>query len=221
MLDRSTPDEIRFEVLRREMVERDLQGRGIADPAVLEAMATVPREAFVPPDQADLAYQDRALPLPEGQTISQPYMVAAMTEALQPRSGDRILEVGTGSGYQTAVLAAVVAEVCTIERIESLMEKARRTLEELGVANVRYRVGDGTVGWPEEAPFDGILVTAAAPEPPSSLLDQLDPDGGRLVIPVGTRSLQNLVRYERDGEETRSDTLIGCRFVPLLGEEGW
>lgn len=206
---------------RRRMVERDLEGRGISDPRVLEAMGSVPREAFVPPARSEQAYMDRALPLSEGQTISQPYMVAVMTEVLGVEPGDRVLEIGTGSGYQAAVLAEMGAEVYTIERLESLSEDARRTLEELGYGNVRFRVGDGTRGWPEEAPFDGILVTAAAPEPPDSLLRQLDEDGGRLVIPVGTRGTQDLTLYVRRGEEIRSETFMGCRFVPLLGEEGW
>ena len=213
--------ELDLDGARRRMVERDLEGRGISDTRVLEAMGSVPREAFVPPEQADQAYMDRALPLSEGQTISQPYIVAAMTELLEVEPGDRILEVGTGSGYQAAVLAEIGAEVYTVERIEALSQQARRTLEELGYDDVHVRVGDGTRGWPDEAPFDGILVTAAAPEAPDSLLRQLDDDGGRLVIPVGTRGMQDLTRYVRRGDEIRHETFMGCRFVPLLGEEGW
>ncbi len=210
-----------FEAQRRQMVERDLEGRGVRDPRVLDAMGRVPRERFLPPGRRDQAYADRALPLSEGQTISQPYIVAAMTEALEPGPEDRVLEIGTGSGYQAAVLAEIVAEVYTVERLESLSEQARRKLEELGYDNIRYRVGDGTEGWPEEAPFEGVLVTAAAPEAPPSLLDQLSDDGGRLVVPVGTKHLQELTRVTRRGNEYASENLMGCRFVPLVGKEGW
>jgi len=206
---------------RREMVERDLRGRGIRHEGVLAAMSTVPREAFLPPEMRHLAYEDRALPLSQGQTISQPYIVAAMTEALEPGPDDRVLEVGTGSGYQAAILAEIVARVYSVERLDDLADEARRALERLGYDNVRIRVGDGTRGWPEEAPFDGIVITAAAPEVPPSLQRQLSEDGGRLVAPVGSRTMQDLVRMVREGEEFRSEVLMGCRFVPLLGEEGW
>lgn len=203
------------------MVARDLESRGIRDPLVLRAMGSVPREAFLPSGQADLAYSDRALPLSEGQTISQPYMVAAMTEALRLEPEDRVLEIGTGSGYQTAVLAEIAEEVFTVERLESLSEEARKTLDGIGYENVRFRVGDGSRGWPEEAPFDAVVVTAAAPGPPASLKEQVTSDGGRMVIPEGSRSLQELVRYTRDGDEWSREALMGCRFVPLLGAEGW
>jgi len=206
---------------RDEMVERDLRGRGIRDEGVLRAMASVPREAFVPPDLRHLAYADRALPLASGQTISQPYIVAAMTEALAPEPGDRILEVGTGSGYQAAVLAEIVARVYSVERIERLADEARSTLERLGYENVRIRVGDGAKGWPDAAPFDGVIVTAAAPEIPPSLVEQLRSDGGRLVAPVGSKEVQDLLRVERRGEDVQTKILMGCRFVPLLGDEGW
>ena len=206
---------------RQAMVERQLRARGIRDPLVLDAMGAVPREAFLPPERRHLAYSDQAVPIGQGQTISQPYMVAAMTEALRPRPGDRVLEVGTGSGYQTAVLAEIVETVYTVERFEALSEAARAVLDELGVENVRYRVGDGSVGWPEEAPFDGILVTAGAPRPPEALKEQLSDDGGALVVPVGPRSTQELVRYVREGTEVVAEHLMACRFVPLVGEEGW
>lgn len=206
---------------RQAMVERQLEPRGIRDPLVLEAMGAVPREVFLPPERRHLAYSDQAVPIGQGQTISQPYMVAAMTEALRPRPGDQVLEVGTGSGYQTAVLARIVAEVFTVERFEPLSEAARRTLDSLDVANVRYRVGDGSLGWPEEGPFDGILVTAGAPRVPDVLKEQLSDDGGRLVIPVGPRSTQELVRYVKEGTEIVAEHLMACRFVPLVGEEGW
>lgn len=206
---------------RRKMVRRDLEGRGVSDSRVLEAMGTVPREAFVPPRCEAVAYRDRALPLSSGQTISQPYMVAAMTEALGLEPDDRVLEIGTGSGYQTAILAEIAGEVYTVERLDSLSADARRTLEELGYGNVHFKVGDGTLGWPEEAPFDAILVTAASPDVPPPLFRQLEAEGGRLVIPVGTRGLQTLERVVRRGDETETEELMSCRFVPLLGEEGW
>ncbi len=203
------------------MVERQLRRRGISDPRVLEVMARVPREAFLPPSLHPEAYEDRAVPIGQDQTLSQPYMVAAMTEALQVGPEDRILEIGTGSGYQAAVLALLAREVRSIERIASLAEAARRALDTLGIENVEIRVGDGSRGWPEEAPFDGIIVTAAAPDVPRSLLRQIASDGGRLLIPVGTLVSQDLIRVTRQGEDFDSETLVGCRFVPLLGEEGW
>ena len=206
---------------RRRMLEEQLRARGIRDPRVLEAMEAVPRETFVPAAERALAYEDSAVPLGQGQTVSQPYMVAVMTEALRPRPDDRVLEIGTGSGYQTAVLARLVAEVYSIERFDALADDARRRLDALGVENVRIRVGDGTLGWPEHAPFDAILVTAGAPAVPPPLREQLSEDGGRLVIPVGDHRLQELVRLERRGTEWHRDELLGCRFVPLVGEEGW
>src|SRR5688572_14592650 len=181
-----------YERERRRMVEEDLRRRGIRDPRVLEAMAQVPRHRFVPEGGRRHAYEDRALPLELGQTISQPYMVAYMSEALRVRATDRVLEIGTGSGYQTAVLARLAAEVFTVERIGDLQGAAREILEELDVRNVRYRVGDGTLGWAEHAPYDRILVTAGAPAIPPALRDQLG-DGGVLVIPVGEPDEQELL----------------------------
>jgi protein-L-isoaspartate(D-aspartate) O-methyltransferase len=148
-------------------------------------------------------------------------MVAVMTEALNLEEGDRVLEIGTGSAYQTAVLAALAREVFSIERLPRLLSEAERTLEEMGIANVRIRLGDGTLGWPEEAPFNAVLVTAGAPDIPPDLKSQLTPNGGRLVIPVGGRSVQNLLRITRDGEEYREEELLACRFVPLIGAKGW
>ena len=206
---------------RRKMVRRDLEGRGITDPRVLEAMGSVPREAFVPSRCESVAYRDRALPISGGQTISQPYIVAAMTEALELGPEDRVLEIGTGSGYQTAILAELAGEVYTVERIQSLSDDARRILEDLGYDNIHFRVGDGTLGWPEESPYDAILVTAAAPSVPDSLTEQLDDAGGHIVIPVGSRGLQQLQRITRRGEDVETEELMSCRFVPLLGEEGW
>jgi len=188
---------------------------------VLGAMLAIPRERFLPADAARLAYKDRAVPLGEGQTISQPFMVAAMTQVLHPRSTHRVLEIGTGSGYQTAVLARLVAEVYSVERLPGLAAAARQRLDELGATNVVIRTGDGTLGWPEAAPFDRILVTAAAPEIPSALSEQLTPDGGRLVAPVGDRQLQRLTILERIGNQYRRTDSMECRFVPLLGVDGW
>jgi len=206
---------------RKRMVERQLKGRGIESPEVLEAMGEIPREAFLPPSRASQAYRDQALPLSEGQTLSQPYMVAVMTEALLLEPSDRVLEVGTGSGYQTAVLARIAQEVFTVERIQALADGARDNLEALDIHHVHFRIGDGTLGWPEEAPFQAILVTAGAPRVPPSLASQLDPEGGRLVIPVGDRFTQELTRVTRRGEDYDSEPLLSCRFVPLLGAEGW
>ena len=203
------------------MVERQLRARGIQSERVLEVMGKVPREAFLPPGEESQAYRDAALPLSQGQTISQPYMVAVMTEALLLKPEDRVLEIGTGSGYQTAVLCPLAKEVFSVERIAELAEEAESTLDELGCTNVHLRVGDGTQGWPEEAPFDAILVTAGAPRIPDSLKRQLSEDGGRIVAPVGDRFIQDLVRVTRTGEEYTSEKLLGCRFVPLVGAEGW
>src|SRR5687768_8529959 len=200
-----------YERERSRMVEDDLRRRGIDDPRVLDAMAAVPRHRFVPAGERRHAYEDRALPLELGQTISQPYIVAFMTEALRLRPTDRVLEVGTGSGYQTAVLARLAAEVFTIERIGDLQGAAREVLEELGVRNVRYRVGDGTLGWPEHAPYDRILVTAGAPAVPSALNEQLSRDGGVMLIPVGEPDLQELVAISRVGDDWRGESLLGCR----------
>lgn len=205
---------------RTRMLEEHLRPRGIRHPRVLEAMASVPRHRFVPAGARPHAYADRALPLRHRQTISQPYIVAFMTEALDVGPSHRVLEVGTGSGYQTAVLAPLAKEVYTIERIGDLQRSARELLEELGVPNVRYRVGNGALGWPEHAPFDRILVTAGAPAVPDALKRQLSPDGGLMVIPVGDADLQELVAITRAGAAWTSEPLLGCRFVPLVGAEG-
>jgi protein-L-isoaspartate(D-aspartate) O-methyltransferase len=211
-----------FADARERMVEFQLVGRGIRDPAVLAAMRTVPRERFVDDALAHRAYEDGPLPIGEGQTISQPYIVAVMTEALRLQAGDRVLEIGTGSGYAAAVLAVIVAEVYTIERIERLATLSRRRLDELGYANVRVRHGDGSLGWPEHAPYHAIVVTAGGPDVPPSLQRQLAV-GGRLVMPVGpTSRSQRLVRVVRTDHETcEREALEDVCFVPLIGAEGW
>jgi len=203
------------------MVARQLRRRGIRDERVLEAMATTPREEFVPGVPTSLAYDDRALPIDAGQTISQPYMVARMTELLRVEPGDRVLEIGTGSGYQAAVLARLGAKVTTIERLPFLEEGARAKLRELAIENVDVRLGDGSVGEPEGAPWDGIVVTAAAPAIPDPLREQLAV-GARLVIPVGPRYQQDLVVVERRGPNDWQEWPDGAVvFVPLVGEGGW
>jgi protein-L-isoaspartate(D-aspartate) O-methyltransferase len=209
-----------FDEQRREMVERQLRGCGIRAANVLEAMGQVPREAFVPPHEESQAYADGALPIEHGQSISQPYMVALMTEALELSGVERVLEVGTGSGYQAAVLARLCAQVYSIERIAELAESARERLAALGVGRVEITVGDGTLGWPEHAPYDGIIVTAGAPEAPAPLVEQLG-EGGRLVIPVGDRYTQMLRVFTKRGGAVRERGLCACKFVPLLGEHGW
>ena len=203
------------------MVAHQLRERGIADQRVLDAMAAIPRERFVGSVQEPWAYADEALPIAAGQTISQPYMVARMTELLAPRPDDLVLEVGTGSGYQAAVLAWLGARVISIERHAELAETARARLADRGYADrVEVRVGDGTLGAPDRAPFEGIIVTAGAPSIPASLREQLV-DGGRLVIPVGPRDRQELYLVIRDGDEWREIDAGPCLFVPLVGAEGW
>jgi protein-L-isoaspartate(D-aspartate) O-methyltransferase len=205
---------------RFRMVERQLRARDIRDDRVLEAMATVPRELFVPEELRDRAYDDSALPLPAGQTISQPYMVARIAEALELHGRERVLDVGTGSGYQAAVLAVLAAEVVTIERIPGLAELARRNLAAAGYGHVEVHVGDGTLGVPDRAPFDAIAVAAAVPELPGSLYEQLEPRG-RLVVPVGSRRAQELQVVVRSPEGPAVIHSVPCRFVPLVGEEGF
>lgn len=210
-----------FEVARRRMVETQIVARGIHDRSVIEAMLKIPRHLFVEEAMAAQSYSDNPLPIGEKQTISQPYMVALMTELLELTGKEKVLEIGTGSGYQSAVLAVLADRVCTMERIRPLAMRARKTLDALGLLNVNIRVADGTCGWEEEAPFDAILVTAGAPEIPNTLVAQLAA-GGRLVLPVGDQYSQTLVRIvkQRDGSCTIEDS-IGCRFVKLIGRHGW
>ena len=205
---------------RIDMVERQVADRGIRDPKVLDAMRSVPRHCFVPPNLAQQAYADHPVRIDCDQTISQPYMAGVMTEQLNLRPEDRVLEIGTGSGYQTALLAHLAAEVVTIERHAPLADKARKTLGDLGYENVTVICGDGTLGYPEKAPYDAILVTAAAPEVPPALIGQLAP-GGRLVCPAGSRDLQKLVRIENTPGGLERSESIPCVFVPLVGEAGW
>jgi protein-L-isoaspartate(D-aspartate) O-methyltransferase len=207
---------------RRAMVARQLRARGIADERVLLAMGQIPREEFVRPSERGLAYADEALPIEAGQTISQPYMVARMTELLAPRPGDRVLEVGTGSGYQAAILALLGASVLSVERQPELAALASERLARLGLGGaVEVRVGDGSIGDEAGAPWDGIIVTAAAPSIPASLRDQLSPEGGRLVIPVGDRRRQDLLLVTRRGNEWLERNDGPCVFVPLVGAEGF
>ncbi len=211
-----------YSKLRERMVKRQIAGRGVRSALVLDAMRKVPRERFLPRGQGVFAYDDSPLPIGDGQTISQPYIVAYMAECLALEGGEKVLEIGTGSGYAAAVLAEIAAEVYTIERIEGLATMARKVLDGLGYTNVHVRCGDGTLGWPEEAPYDGIVVSAGGPDVPDTLKHQLK-TGGRLVIPIGTsKAYQELIRVTRIAEnDFQTEDLLSVRFVPLVGEEGW
>jgi protein-L-isoaspartate(D-aspartate) O-methyltransferase len=209
-----------YEAARRTMIETQLQRRGIHDTAVLAAMSAIPRHEFVSPDFRNRAYDDAPLPIGEGQTISQPYIVAAMTAALHLRGNEKVLEIGTGCGYQAAVLASLAREVFTIEYRSQLATSAAERLVRLGYANVHVHCGDGTLGLPEFAAFDAILVAAAAPATPAPLLAQLA-EAGRMVVPVGSVEKQELVVVERVHAKFRTSVLEGCRFVPLVGAHGW
>jgi protein-L-isoaspartate(D-aspartate) O-methyltransferase len=204
---------------RQRMLHEQLtgRGRGIQDERVLAAMRSVPRHEFVPPEQRAFAYEDRPLPIGYEQTISQPFIVALMTEQLAPRAGDKVLEVGTGSGYQAAVLAGLVKEVFSIEIVEPLARRAAADLQRLGYTNVFVKAGDGYQGWPEHAPFDAIIVTCAPDQIPAALIEQLR-DGGRMIIPVGPEhAVQELIRVEKTGGEVMKRTVIPVRFVPMTG----
>lgn len=210
-----------FSIARRRMVEEQVIARGVTDQRVLAAMLKVPRHKFVEEALERQSYQDAPLPIGEKQTISQPYMVAVMSEALALKGTETVLEVGTGSGYQAAVLAEIAGRVFSLERIPALARRARKVLDECGYGKVNIRLTDGTHGWPEMSPFDGILVTAGAPQVPQCYLEQLAV-GGRLVIPVGDRDNQVLMRITRTGEsDYQEEKMLGCRFVPLIGNHGW
>lgn len=209
-----------LESKRHQMVDHQIQARGVEDHLVLDAMRKVPRHVFVPREYADSAYADRPLPIGHGQTISQPYMVAVMTEALKLSGHEKVLEVGTGSGYQAAILAEIVDHVVTLERLPELAEAAEETLRQMSYINVEVIVGDGSKGYAPRAPYDGIIVTAGAPEVPVVLIEQLA-DGGRLVIPVGNSFQQTLTRVTKRGDDRNVERLEGCVFVPLIGEYGW
>ena len=223
MLDAPTMEAIqeddRFRLLRGAMVS-DLRAQGIVDPRILRAMAKIPRHIFVPYDLRCRAYEDRPLPIGAGQTISQPYIVASTLQALGLTGHERVLEVGTGSGYQAALLAELAHEVWTVEIVSSLAKTARSRLDELGYSNAQVITGDGSVGLPEHAPFDAIVVAAASPDMPRSLFAQLCPSG-RLVVPVGDRERQILWRVTRKGDRCISESLLPCTFVPLVGREGF
>ena len=210
----------KYERLRDEMVRRQIEARGITDTKVIAAIRKIPRHLFVSEALMDQAYNDFPLPIGEQQTISQPYIVAEMTQALQLGKEDRVLEIGTGSGYQAAVLAELAFRVYSIERIHSLYVKTRKLFDNLHYHNIVSRYSDGSLGWEEESPFDAIIVTAGAPEIPKVLINQLDM-GGRMVLPVGDQYSQELVKLYRDEDGIHKTHLGGCRFVKLVGEHGW
>jgi protein-L-isoaspartate(D-aspartate) O-methyltransferase len=211
---------INYDQERQRMVDGQIINRGIKDERVLAAMRKIPRHEFLPEAIRGMSYSDNALPLGEGQTMSQPYMVALMTELLGLKGTERVLEIGTGSGYQAAVLSELCEKVYTVERIKSLADKARAQLDRLGYRSVAIKVFDGTYGWKEASPFDAIMVTAGAPEVPAPLVEQLK-EGGRMVVPVGDRYGQGLVLVTRTAEGTTTQQSIPCVFVPLIGTHGW
>jgi len=209
-----------YEAQRLDMVAKQVEAHGITDKRVLDAMRKVPRHLFVSEALRDQAYKDFPLPIGEGQTISQPYMVAVMTQALELGPKDRVLEIGTGSGYQAAILSRLAFRVFTIERVQSLFMRARRLFDEMHYHNIRARCSDGTLGWEEEAPFDAIIVTAGAPVVGQVLANQLTV-GGRLIVPVGDQNVQNLIKVVRSKDGVQTQDLGGCRFVKLIGAQGW
>ena len=211
---------MKFERQREDMVKRQIEARGISDKRVLDALRKVPRHLFVSEALWDQAYGDFPLPIGEQQTISQPYIVAEMTQALQLGPDDRVLEIGTGSGYQAAILAEVAYRVYSVERIHSLLVNARSLFDRLHYHNILTRYGDGTVGWLDESPFDAIIVTAGSPKIPETLIAQLAP-GGRMIVPVGDQHAQELIKVYKDEDGIRRTNLGGCRFVKLVGEHGW
>ena len=209
-----------FRSLRHDMVSSQIRSRGISSPRLLKVMQYIPRHLFVPRHLQKSAYDDHALPLDKGQTISQPYIVALMTEALCLQADDKVLEIGTGSGYQTAILASLAGSVFTIERLRSLSQMAEKNLRTLGYDNIHFVIGDGTLGLSDEAPYNCIIATGSLPQLPETLLAQLD-ENGILVAPVGERSLQKLLCAKRIGTKVETRDLGGCQFVPLIGQNGW
>jgi protein-L-isoaspartate(D-aspartate) O-methyltransferase len=213
--------EVKESVRQEQMIQQQVIERGINDPRVITALRSVRRERFFVEDLAGEAYADRAAPIGHGQTISQPYMVALMTERLEVQPHHRVLEIGTGSGYHAAILAALCSEVFTVERVKPLLDDAFHRLMDMNIRNVHFRLGDGTLGWPEKAPFDRILIAAGAPNIPDKLLREQLNDGGIAVLPVGPEDEQMLVAIRRDGEKLHTTDVCPCRFVKLIGQEGW
>ncbi|MEN8190321.1 MAG: protein-L-isoaspartate(D-aspartate) O-methyltransferase [Thermodesulfobacteriota bacterium] len=209
-----------FQTVREKMVREQLVARGISDPATLAAMSEVPRHLFVDQAQQGRAYGDHPLPISSQQTISQPYIVAIMTQALALTGSERVLEVGTGSGYQAAILSRLCGQVYTVERINVLLTGARKTFDQLRYYNILSRLDDGTMGWPDQSPFDGIIVTAGGPEVPQPLIDQLA-EGGRMVIPVGSQGAQDLLLVTKTEDNIETRTIERVRFVDLIGQHGW
>jgi len=209
-----------YHIARKRMVEQQLIARGVTDPRVLEVMGRLPRHEFVDPGMAAQAYEDHPLNIGMKQTISQPFIVGLMTQSLELTGKEKVLEIGTGSGYQTAILAELSRHVCTIERVTTLSNRARRALYQMAYLNVSLRIGDGTLGWPEEAPFDAMIVTAGSPGLPEVYVDQLA-EGGRLVIPRGGEEAQDLIRIRKKDGRVTEETLTACRFVKLYGRHGW
>ena len=209
-----------FHIARKKMVQEQLLARGIQDARVIDVMSRIPRHEFVDSGMANQAYQDHPLNIGLKQTISQPQIVAFMTQCLELKGNEKVLEIGTGSGYQTAILSQLAQKVYTIERITSLSNKARRTFYRFGLMNITLRIGDGTLGWPEEAPFDAIIVTAASPQIPQAYTDQLK-EGGRLIIPVGAEESQSLILIRKVSGRLASEKKAECRFVKLIGQDGW
>jgi protein-L-isoaspartate(D-aspartate) O-methyltransferase len=206
---------------RAAMVGTQVAGRGITDTKVLDLMRKVPRHLFAGPKHENEAYEDHPLPIGEGQTISQPYMVALMTQELGPDRGMKVLEIGTGSGYQTSLLAELAGEVFTVERHKNLSEKAQKSLKDLGYSNIRFKTGDGTLGWKENAPYDRIIVTAGSKGIPDALTEQLSQNNGIMILPVGSSSVQVLTKVIRKGNKIETSNITTCVFVPLVGKYGW
>jgi protein-L-isoaspartate(D-aspartate) O-methyltransferase len=209
-----------FDALRNKMVDEQIAGRGIKDERVINAMRKIPRHKFVPESNWSEAYKDHPLPIGEGQTISQPYMVALMTESLKLTGKEKVLEIGTGSGYQSAILSELTSQVFTIERISKIAKRTRKILDELGYSNIVSKVGDGTLGWKEFSPFDRILITASAPKMPTKLFEQLS-ENGIMVVPIGGSWAQDLLRIKKINNKPETENICGCVFVRLIGENGW